>query len=136
MRENFITYEQALALKELGLDEPCIAFYSEQILTFHTHGIDPHFIFKKNSELWGSPSAPLKSQVFKWFREEHGIWVTFEYDDCDCVEANVCWYVGKCFRYGIGPLFLTNELNDFKTYEEAESACIDKLISIIKEKKS
>ncbi len=24
----------------------------------------------------------------------------------------------------------------FKTYEEAESACIDKLISIIKEKKS
>jgi len=44
-------------------------------------------------------------------------------------------YVGKCFRYGIGPLFLSNQLNDFKTYEEAESVCIDKLIEIIKNKK-
>jgi hypothetical protein len=49
MKENFITYEQALALKELGFDEPCIAFYSKQLLTFHTHGIDPHFIFKRNT---------------------------------------------------------------------------------------
>jgi hypothetical protein len=32
-------------------------------------------------------------------------------------------------------LFHTKELNDFKTYEEAESACIDKLIELIKEKK-
>jgi len=115
MEEHFVNYNQALALKELGFNEPCMSSRD-----------------MNNGE--GLIQIPLKSQVFKWFREEHGIWVTFEYDDCDCVEANVCWYVGKCFRYGIGPLFLTNELNDFKTYEEAESACIDKLIEIVKAK--
>ena len=123
MQEHFVNYNQALSLKELGFDEPCLGGWD------------------KPGDWWWHPDSditvdgPLKSQVFKWFREKHGIWVTFEYDDCDCVEANVCWYVGKCFTYGIGPLFLTNELNDFKTYEEAESACIDKLIEIIKEKK-
>ena len=73
MQELFVNYEQALKLKSMGFDEPCIAFYYKQVLTFHTHGIDPHFIFKRNSELWDSPSAPLKSQVFKWFRDEHNI---------------------------------------------------------------
>jgi len=129
----FCTYDQALALKELGYDEPCFGRFmkeSNNLLIAHTEkyfmsGIDRKEFFTQ---------APLKSQVFKWFREEQGIWVTFKYDDCDCVEADICWYVGKCFRYGIGPLFLTDELNDFETYEEAEEACIDKLIELIKNK--
>jgi hypothetical protein len=84
MQEHFVNYNQALALKELGFDEPCFGFYD--IFTNEVKG--------GNFPCEGSNNAPLKSQVFKWFREEHGIWVTFEYDDCDCVEANVCWYVG------------------------------------------
>ena len=27
MKEQFVTYEIALKLKELGFDEPCIAYY-------------------------------------------------------------------------------------------------------------
>ena len=27
MNKEFITYEQALALKELGFDEPCLGWY-------------------------------------------------------------------------------------------------------------
>jgi len=129
----FCTYDQALALKELGYDEPCFGRFmkeSNDLLIAHT---EKYFMSGTDRKEFFT-LAPLKSQVFKWFREEHGIWVTFEYDDCDCVEANVCWYVGKCFRYGIGPLFLTDELNDFETYEEAEEACIDKLIELIKNK--
>jgi len=90
MLENFITYPQALALKELGYDEPCFGRFmkeSNDLLIAHTEkyfmsGIDRKEFFTQ---------APLKSQVFKWFRDEHGIWVTFEYDDCDCVEADICW---------------------------------------------
>ena len=129
----FCTYDQALALKKLGYDEPCFGRFmkeSNDLLIAHT---EKYFMSGTDRKEFFT-LAPLKSQVFKWFREEHGIWVTFEYDDCDCVEANVCWYVGKCFRYGIGPLFLTDELNDFETYEEAEEACIDKLIELIKNK--
>ena len=73
MEKEFINYSQARSLKELGFNEPCIAFYNDRVLTFHTHGIDPHFIFKKNSDLWDSCSAPLKQQVFNWFREKHNI---------------------------------------------------------------
>ena len=32
MKENFVTYEQALALKELGFDEPCISKFEENYL--------------------------------------------------------------------------------------------------------
>ena len=132
MEEHFVNYNQALALRELGFDEPCFGFYDDIDKQFYQIHSQASII----NNVKNISKSPLKSQVFKWFREKHGIWVTFEYDDCDCVETNVCWYVGKCFTYGIGPLFLTNELNDFKTYEEAESACIDKLIEILKEKKS
>jgi len=132
MEEHFVNYNQALALKELGFDEPCIAFYSKQLLTFHTHGIDPHFIFKRNTELWSSPSAPLKQQVFKWFRDEHKLIAYIQYyaewnfeifridDKIAEVQDDVCF--DYTFKGG--------------TYEESESECIDKLISIIKEKKS
>jgi hypothetical protein len=122
-------------LKELGFDMPCLKeFHSKNLITPSTGDESTN---TELIELYGDNSvigAPLKQQVFKWFREEHGFWITFEYDDCDCVEADICWYVGKSFRYGIGPLFLTNELGDFRTYEEAESACIDKLIEIVKNK--
>ena len=128
MEKHFCNYNQSLALKELGFDMPCLASWNFYTNEFNYNSYPSTFSSDDVIQL------PLKSQVFEWFKNKHGIWVTFEYDDCDCVEANVCWYVGNCFRYGIGPLYLTNELGDFKTYEEAESACIDKLIELIKQK--
>ena len=129
MKEHFVNYNQALALKELGFDEPCIAFYSKQLLTFHTHGIDPHFIFKRNTELWGSPSAPLKSQVFKWFRDEHSL--ATRIDD---------FYTDGKLRFDYSVRVIGSQEDDpqgiFISHEEAESECIDKLISILKERKA
>ena len=148
MEKNFVPYPLALRLKALGFDEPCFGYYVEGELRgvnlgieelggvepyyqrFGFHTLSNHDIFNSNKIV---VTAPTYSQAFTWFREECGIWVTFEYDDCDCVEADICWYVGKCFRYGIGPLFLTNELGDFKTLQEAELACLEKLIELVKE---
>ena len=31
MNKEFVKYEQALALKELGFDEPCIGWYNPQV---------------------------------------------------------------------------------------------------------
>jgi hypothetical protein len=33
MENEFIPYEQALALKELGFDEPCLAYYDMRSFT-------------------------------------------------------------------------------------------------------
>ena len=127
MKKEFIPYEQALALKELGFDEPCILLY---------RGLDAQpvcqmgyeFKTEKNSDYNDETNywltVPTFSQAFRWFREKykynHSIVFTqhpfgtdeYQYmillDDDEYVEIN------------------------FKTYEEAELACLIKLIEIVK----
>jgi hypothetical protein len=125
MEKEFIPYEQALALKELGFDEPCLAMFDE------------YKIFEYNSILHNANilidcvSAPLYPQAFRWFREKYGLWVRFSYDENELEE--MYWYVDKEFEEGIGPLFF-DDLEEFSTYEEAELECLKKLIEISKRK--
>lgn len=61
MNKEFIPNEQALALKELGFDEPCLIKDTEQgedcaIYYVHQNG------------------APTYSQSFRWFREKYGLY--------------------------------------------------------------
>jgi hypothetical protein len=60
MNKEFIPYEQALALKELGFDEPCFGYFYTEDKFFETK--------IKNSELEEdcSISAPLYQQCFRW----------------------------------------------------------------------
>jgi len=68
MNKEFIPYEQALELKELGFNEPCFSMFmkDELKLKCYCHNsefTEPHqLIFT---------SAPLYQQVFRWFREKH-----------------------------------------------------------------
>jgi hypothetical protein len=119
MEKEFVPYQQSLDMKSIGFDEPCIAFYLEKVLTFHTHGIDPHFIFKKNSNLWYSSSAPTYSQAFRWFREKHKLYSPITDNGLGQYDFSIKheW----CGRV-------------YDTYEEAELACLTKLIEIVKEK--
>ena len=109
MKELFANYNQSLALKELGFDEYCMeACYYEYV-----------YKGKKTMELRTPDEmdikdgikAPFKSQVFKWFREKHDLFISINHYDNG---------------YSI------NDLRRFDTYEEAEDACIDKLIELIK----
>jgi len=119
--KEFVTYKQALALKELGFDEMCFGFYSSPIL---------ELMHCKNSEPWmgnGVVSAPLKQQVFRWFRENYELpnhidtywqhdWNDYSYQ-WSITENHIAW----------------TSIEHYKTYEEAENACIDKLIELIKQ---
>jgi hypothetical protein len=64
MEDQFVTYEQALSLKELGFNEPCVSYFDKMELT---HG-QLNDIGKKRYLI-----APLKSQVFKWLYEKLNI---------------------------------------------------------------
>ena len=56
MENEFVSYSQALALKELGFDEPCFATYSGETLDLKIQiQSDDYFT-----------SAPLKQQAFRW----------------------------------------------------------------------
>jgi len=116
MEKEFVTYEQALALKELGFNKPYLANYlfnKELYISF------------LNNEL--NVPAPLKQQVFTWFRDKYSIW-SFTYPSA----------YGKDWKYHIqkwSDLEKWGEVwegNSYNTYEEAESACINKLIEIAK----
>ena len=129
MEKYFCNYNQSLALKELGFEEPCFAGYrdSEWIGTdgpnsryFHAQLFSNHQFDDDQKKYC---SAPLKSQVFEWFRKQHklkGFVEPVEYLD-DTPETYM-WVVYNECHSGAKQL----------TFEEAESACIDKLIEIIK----
>jgi hypothetical protein len=124
MEKEFVSYEQALQLKELGFDEPT-SFYWEnntiKPLPMKDEVGGFHFNRYTNNVDW--ISAPLKQQVLRWFRDKYNL---------------VSWvYIGNVDRYFYTIIENGRFVVDHKvypTYEEAEDACINKLIEIIKEK--
>lgn len=120
MNKEFLPYEESLALKELGFDELCFAYYAygeANILRFD------RFVSKNKSLL----KAPLYQQVFRWFREKHNLlaWINYHSFD-DLTDGSYHWYIHK-----ISDVW---EKNSEDTYEEAELACIREMIKIVKEK--
>ena len=119
MEKEFVKYEQALALKELGFDEPCFGYYRN----YGTNKFYIEFIHRL-PERFRSTKAPLYQQAFRWFREKHKL------------QAEILWRGDMgCFCYKTGkfkPRSYEFSKDDYKTYEEAEQACLDKLIEICK----
>jgi len=133
MSKEFIPYEQALALKELGFDEPCFGYYNvsnqeliEDLSNNRTGNDDSR---------WAS--APLYQQAFRWFRENHnlrgfiGFRPNIKQFDCHIYDMSLS---GKEY---VKQRTMEEFNKDPKvgTYEEAELECLNKLIEIVKEKK-
>jgi hypothetical protein len=124
MNKEFIPYYQALALKELGFDEPCLGVYYES-KTFYIYtkskGVKNS---DKTSQSWVF-TAPLYQQAFRWFRENHNL-----------SGFTLPWGEGL-FDYRI---YSTKEGEhlfgspEYSSTEEAELACLKKLIEIVKTK--
>ena len=97
MEKEFVSYEQAVSLKELGFEYEKFYNYTSPMTNL----------------------APLKQQVFRWFRDKYNGHIHPE-----IVIPGV--YI---IRYGTWTSITYN------TYEEAESACIDKFIELAKQDK-
>jgi hypothetical protein len=122
MEQEFIPYEQALALKKLGFDEPCFGYYIDNKFEFFADVRSCN----TNSEFGFYPTAPTYSQAFKWFREKYGLYHSIGLDDS--LENNI-----NCDYQIINHSQSISELEtSFKSYEEAELACLIKLIEIVK----
>lgn len=118
MEKYFANYNQSLALKELGFDEPCFGIYFPSDKSWK----DIKF---KNSQQDNIVASPLKSQVFEWFRKEHQLF--------GVVLCDLCWNISGGVANDYGDAYDWDS-ERYETYEEAESACIDKLIEIVKNK--
>jgi hypothetical protein len=62
MKKEFVTYEQALALKELGFDEACFAKYTSNRLLLSINWSNVWCENINESEIY----APLKQQAIKF----------------------------------------------------------------------
>ena len=112
MEKEFIPYEQALALKELGFDEECLSYYFNKQLSFGSKTSYGEVV-----------EAPLFQQAFSFFREKHKLHSTIT----SISQESWQWHITKPGE-SLGKLY--NE--DFYTYEEAELECLKKLIEIVK----
>ncbi len=129
MEKEFIPYGQALALKELGFDEPCLAQYRKYDVGEATLdiGFSKNEIISKFDNLVLFCSTPLYQQAFRWFREKYGYDVTIK----KCTPSKYKFEIGQLFVEGNNYYFIDFS---FDTYEEAEVACLRKLIEIVKRK--
>jgi len=114
IEKEFVPYQQSLDMKELGFDEPSIKFYWTDEM-FVKDFVNPFNYNKRDNVI----SAPLYQQAFRFFREK--------YPD---------------FDFGVGKIYNGNNTYHYHinliweyfegTYEEAELACLNKLIEIAK----
>lgn len=132
--KDFVPYKQALELKELGFDEPCFGYFNK------TWSKENELLFPQyvgELENWNNTqhlcSAPTFSQAFRWFREKYGLcsWIEKMY-----TADSICYYRYTC-EYKKDPSSKTHEvilsIKEYNTYEEAELACLRKLIEIVKQ---
>lgn len=125
-KKEFVKYEVAVELKKLGFDEPCLGRWlvvkeweeptGEIILQLGTKAED----YDKDQ-----CPAPLFSQAFRFFRERHGLYGLYTMGD---YENNFYWQIWR--NDSITKTYITASNYVFETYEEAELACLMKLIEI------
>ena len=119
MEKEFIPYEQALALKELGFDDEVLKVYDINSSKSELYNYGE--VLTGDDELY----APLYQQAFKWFREKYQLHSTIT----SISQVSWQWHITKPSE-SLGKMYE----EDFYTYEEAEQACLDKLIEICKNK--
>ena len=127
LETEFIPYEQALALRELGFDEPCFGFYIGDIIRLCSF---TNYPFKNSIVPYDTQeytvTAILYQQAFRWFREKYSHYA-FLQPTSDLISENYCFkildqYSGKFYS------------KSYEKYEEAELECLKKLIEIVKSK--
>lgn len=161
--KEFVPYELCIALREIGFDEKCIASRIEEYDWFIEFSYDPvtnSMIDKLTKELeeereeGDEPikdvvAAPLYSQAFRWFRDEHGLHGEPIWDN----DGKIYWFfsitkIGNVdflegrHKYET-PLTEDQNFHDGypvvlkwrESFEEAELACLKKLIEIVRNEK-
>ena len=127
MNREFIPYEQAIELKHLGFEEPCFGAWVENEL-FIPEKQNPSIQSLSNNQC----IAPLYQQAFRFFREKYNILAT--------IYSNASGYLYEWHDAVVGTHRGWSEYNGpndggvWDSYEQAEHACLLKLIELAKQK--
>lgn len=139
MEKEFVPYPEALELKELGFYEDSFRYYKNnfklsRVGLFYKDDWSPKVAPELKSDFLCL--APTYSQGFRWFRKKYKI--SHSIQETEIIEGQTdLLYVDESEEFEnvewlarAGSSFIKT----FKTYEEAELACLRKLIEIVKTK--
>jgi len=136
MQNEFVPYTEALALKELGFDEPCFYRYNHHGTAEPDIKRDGKLVNNRKWEKFGDyddcVGAPLYQQAFRFFREKYNLQHEIYYLD-DLIKNG----------YKVTDTSTNTELTEFQykhnyfelggyDFEEAELECLKQLIKIVK----
>ena len=131
MEKEFVSYEIALKLKELGFDEPCLTYYYNISGNIRT-GIEVHihnaWTYAGTKKL-ATTLVPLYQQVFKWLRNKYDIDFSINTTYSRYNENTI-----KQYSVVIDNKTLYTNIGFYDNYEEAELAGLQKMIEIIENK--
>ena len=129
MEKEFVPYDLALELKELGFAETCFGTI-DQIGYIHVKGSKSS---PRGSMMYNTIDCPTFSQAFRFFREQLLL------DSC----IIPYWFIDgeykvKKYTYSIEPSNRFDEYfycdsDEYDTYKDAELECLKKLIELAKE---
>ena len=134
MEKEFVPYELALALKDIGYQSPNpIGGYRGGAIFYYDKGSELFYDglpMYSSSYHEGQIIAPLYQQAFRWFREKYDLdsFVKHLYKST----IKVGYYFGIDEYKGVE--FQMDFDAWYDTYEEAELECLKKLIEIVKNK--
>ena len=121
LEKEFVPFEIALELKQLGFDDEVIATYPKNRRELKLN----------NVKVTETTKAILFQQAFRWFRENYSlqgiIWsgkISTVFYGYNILNISKQKYIINNTELGGGDC-------DYDTYEEAELACLKKLIEIV-----
>jgi hypothetical protein len=136
MQNEFIPYEQALELKELGFDEPCFGYYNttwskQNELLFPQYAGE----LENWNEMTHLCSAPTYSQAFEFFEEKFKLFPTLHVDQT--MEPKFGYSIAEFFEDEGGFFDWKNIMSSYLYYTRQESKleCLRELIKIAKNRK-
>jgi hypothetical protein len=141
LQKEFVPYEVALRMKALGFDEPCFGFHSpiHDLMICNTKSVN---------KVAGECLAPTFSQAFRWFREKYGLHSIAGFDKFIDEEndieldnpyftyyysVNELWDNTKDYKKFLRGFRNLGSQRDLMSLEEAEQACLEKLIEIVEQ---
>lgn len=135
METEFIPYELALRMKQIGFDNvPCLAVWYNvpklddyEFFDFSNNFSYQHYEthYYANKGFKDAVLAPTWNQAFKWFREKHNL--VFNFISYSIVKPGE-------YHWSITWNDESKASGIVKTYEEAELACLENLIEIFERK--
>ena len=132
IEKEFVPYEEAFALKELGFNEPCFGYWKSK-----------NWLIQEKTRTDGYThadqecSAPTFSQAFRWLREKYWYTALILCDSFQIVMQLSTSRTRDSRTWEWKPIYVTQTYHKeegLKSYDESELACLKQLIEIAKEK--